>query len=261
MAKNKKVLKKVVAPKETPKEMPKDLPKNEVIIPRVKTGVEGFDELVEGGLPVSTFVLLSGGTGTGKSIFGMNYLAHGAENGEPGVYVSLEEGYDENKLQMNIFGWDLEKLQKEKKLLILQPKMYNFDKLVESIQTAVYNIKAKRLVIDSISILELYFEDQFKTRRNILDLAKMLRSTGITTIAISETDEETSKISTQGVEEFVSDGVILLYLNRKENLMSRAISIRKLRATNHSLKVHPVKIERGKGMVVYPFEESFEEYK
>lgn len=230
-------------------------------IERTKTGVEGFDELVEGGLPQGSFVLLSGGTGTGKSIFGMNFLAYGAQNDEPGVYVSLEEGYDENKIQMNIFGWDMESLQKEKKLLILQPKMYNFDKLVEAIQTAVYNVKAKRLVIDSISILELYFEDQFKTRRNILDLAKMLKGMGITTVAISETDENTSRISRQGVEEFVSDGVVLLYLERKENLMNRAISVRKMRATNHSLKVHPVKIEKKKGMVIYPFEESFEEFK
>jgi KaiC/GvpD/RAD55 family RecA-like ATPase len=230
-------------------------------IERTKTGVEGFDELVEGGLPQGSFVLLSGGTGTGKSIFGMNFLTYGAQNGEPGVYVSLEEGYDENKMQMKIFGWNMESLQKEKKLLILQPKMYNFDKLVEAIQTAVYNVKAKRLVIDSISILELYFEDQFKTRRNILDLAKMLKGLGVTTIAISETDENTSRISRQGVEEFVSDGVILLYLDRKENLMNRAISVRKLRATNHSLKVHPVKIEKNKGMVIYPYEESFEEFK
>ena len=162
---------------------------------------------------------------------------------------------------MKMFGWDLEELQKQKKLLILQPKMYNFEKLMDAIQTAVYSINAKRVVIDSISILELYFEDQFKTRRNILDLAKMLKGLGVTTLAISETDENTSKISRQGVEEFVSDGVILLYLDRKENLMNRAISVRKMRATNHSLKVHPVKIEQKKGIVIYPFEESFEEYK
>jgi len=227
---------------------------------RISTGVEGLDELVEGGIPEGAFVLLSGGTGTGKSIFGINFLAYGARNNEPGVYVSLEEGYEENKLQMELFGWDIGGLQKTKKLLILQPKMYNFDKLVESIQDAVYATKAKRVVIDSISILELYFEDSFKTRRNILELGRVLKGLGVTTLAISEIEEGSIGISRQGVEEFVSDGVIMLFLQKKENLMSRAINIRKMRATNHSLRVHPMQIQKPHGIIVYPFEETFEEF-
>jgi KaiC/GvpD/RAD55 family RecA-like ATPase len=230
------------------------------LVDRVITGVEGFDELIEGGIPRSSFILLSGGTGTGKSIFGMNFLAHGAKNGEPGLYVSLEEGYEENKLQMSLFGWDLDQFQKEKKLMILQPKMYNFDKLLESIQNAIYSINAKRVVIDSISILELYFEDKFKTRRNILDLAKTIRAMGVTTLAIAEIDDVTGGISREGVEEFVADGVIILFLDKKENMLNRAISVRKMRATNHSLKIHPLKIKRPGGVIVYPFEETFNEF-
>jgi KaiC/GvpD/RAD55 family RecA-like ATPase len=232
----------------------------EDLVDRVITGVEGFDELIEGGIPRSSFILLSGGTGTGKSIFGMNFLAHGANNGEPGIYVSLEEGYEENKLQMGLFGWDLDQFQKEKKLMILQPKIYNFDKLLESIQNAIYSIKAKRVVIDSISILELYFEDKFKTRRNILDLAKTIRAMGVTTLAIAEIDDVTGGISREGVEEFVADGVIILFLDKKENMLNRAISVRKMRATNHSLKIHPLKIKRPGGVIVYPFEETFNEF-
>ena len=231
-----------------------------ITVNRVKTGIEGLDELIEGGIPQGAFVLLSGGTGTGKSIFGINYLAYGAQHGEPGVYISLEEGYEENKLQMNLFGWDIEKLQKEKKLLILQPKIYNFDKLVETIQDTITSIGAKRVVIDSISILELYFEDPFKTRRNILELGRIMKGLGVTTLAISEIDEGSVGISRQGVEEFVSDGVIMLFLQKKENLMSRAINIRKMRATNHSLRVHPMQIQKPHGIIVYPFEETFEEF-
>jgi KaiC/GvpD/RAD55 family RecA-like ATPase len=232
---------------------------NEII--RIKTGVEGFDDLIEGGIPRSAFVLLSGGTGTGKSIFGMNFLAHGAKNDEPGVYVSLEEGFDENKKQMALFGWEMDEMQKQKKLLVLQPKIYNFDKLVESIQEAIYSIKAKRVVIDSISILELYFEDKFNTRRSILELARTLKGLDVTTIAITEADENTGKLSRDSVEEFVADGVIMLYLDKRENLMSRAIGVRKMRATNHSLRIHPVQIKKPKGMIIYPFEQSFEEFK
>lgn len=227
---------------------------------RVKTGIKGFDELVEGGVPKGSFVLLSGVTGTGKSIFGMNFLVHGANSDEPGLYISLEEGYEANKVQMNQFGWDLDALQKSGKLLILQPKIYDFDKLVESIQDSIVAMGAKRVVIDSISVLQLYFEDKFKTRRNILDLAKTMKGMGVTTVAICEVDEESMQLSREGVEEFVSDGVVVMHLDKKENFLKRAISIRKMRATNHSLKIHPVQIKKPTGMIIYPFEETFEQY-
>jgi len=230
-------------------------------IERTKTGINGFDELVEGGIPRGAFVLLSGGTGTGKSIFGMNFLASGIDLNEPGVYISLEESYDENRLQMQLFGWDIEEMQRQKKLIIAQPKMYDFDRLIELLQDAVTSIGAKRVVIDSISILELYFKDKFDTRHSIINLSTALKEIGVTTIAITEIDEGTGRLSRDSVEEFVSDGVIVLHIEKKDNIMSRAISVRKMRATNHSMKIHPMKIEKKKGIVIYPFEESFEDYK
>ncbi|MEK6959083.1 MAG: ATPase domain-containing protein [archaeon] len=233
---------------------------NSKSIVRLKTGVKGFDELVDGGIPQGSFVLLSGATGTGKSIFGMNFLAYGANNDEQGIYISLEEGYSSNKTQMNQFGWNLDELQKNKKLLILQPKIYDFDKLVESIQDSIVALGAKRVVIDSISVLDLYFEDKFKTRRNILDLAKTMKNMGVTTIAICEIDEASMQISRDGVEEFVSDGVIVMLLDKRDNFLKRAISIRKMRATNHSLKIHPVQIKKPTGIIIYPFEETFEQF-
>ncbi len=229
-------------------------------IERVPTGVKGFDELIEGGVPRNAFVLLAGGAGTGKTIFAMNFLAYGALNGEKGIYVSLEENYDQNKLQMVGFGMDLTKLVSNREVLVLEPKIYDFDKLIESILDAIDSVGAKRLVIDSISVLELYFEDRFKTRRSIVDLANALKKTGVTTLAISETKEEKVSMSRSGVEEFVADGVIMLLLDKKENVLNRAISVRKMRATNHSLKIRPVQIKKREGFVVYPFEESFETF-
>ena len=239
----------------------KKTPGDKMEVLRLQTGIEGFDELIDGGIPENSFTLVSGGTGTGKSIFCINFLASGAAKGEPGVYVSLEEGYNENKRQMDMFGWGIEKLQKEGKMLILQPKIYNFEKLIESIQDAIDSIGAKRLVLDSISVFEVYFEDQFKTRRNILDLARTLKEMGVTTLAISETTDEVKGMSRHGVEEFLSDGVIILYLTKRGNTFSRAVSIRKMRATNHSLKIHPIEIKPPNGIVVYPFEEVFNEIK
>jgi len=234
--------------------------KKKELVQRVALGIKGFDELVEGGVPKNSFILLSGGTGTGKTIFAMHFLASGALNGEKGVYVSLEEGYDQNNIQMRNFGMDLDELVKKKQLVILQPKVYDFDKLLESILDAIDSVGAKRVVIDSISVLELYFEDRFKTRRSLVDLAKAIKNTGATTLAISEASQDDLNMSRSGVEEFVADGVIILYLNNKENVLNRAISIRKMRATNHSLKIRPVHIKKDEGFVVYPQEESFEQF-
>ena len=97
-------------------------------------------------------------------------------------------------------------------------------------------------------------------RRSLLDLEQAVKNLGCTTIAVSEVKEEVPYISMYGVEEYVVDGVIVLYFIKRENVYSRAIAIRKMRSTEHSLKVHPVRIKRPGGIVVYPEEEVFTEF-
>lgn len=226
---------------------------------RTPTGVQGFDELIENGIQKNALILLAGATGTGKSTFAMEFLVKGAELGEPGVFVSLEEGIEENKKQMKAFGWEIEKLEKEKKLLIVHPELYDFEKLIQQIENDIEHIKAKRLVIDSISIISMFFKDKFKVRKSLLTLERRLKKLQCTTMAISETREESKGLSMYGVEEFIVDGVIVLYLIKKENMYSRGILVRKMRGTNHSLKIHPIQIKRPGGIIVYPNEELFAE--
>jgi len=229
-------------------------------IERVSTGIQGFDELVEGGIPKNSLVLLKGSTGTGKSIFGMNFLVEGIRNSEPGVYITLEEPLEESKRQMRIFGWDIEKMAKEGKLALIQPELYEFDELLRITEEAVQKIKAQRLVFDSISILGLYFQDQFKMRRALIGFEKSIKRLGCTAIALSESNLPEGVFNTQGVEEFVADGLIELQMVEKENVLHRAVSIVKMRSTNHSLRLHPFQIESGKGLVVYPNEKVFTKF-
>ena len=228
-------------------------------VERVKTGIRGLDELIEGGLPEKSIILLTGSTGTGKTIFALNFLVEGALNGEPGVYISLQESPQENINQMKLFGWPIEKLIHEKKILIIQPELYNFDSLLSVIEDSVEKIKAKRLVIDSASIIGLYFENPYKVRKSLLDLGQLFKRLGCTTLAIDEIKENETTLSAFGVEEFVADGVIVLYYMKRGNLYIRAMTIRKMRSTNHSQKVHPMEIRRPGGVLIYPFEEVFGE--
>ncbi|MFC2143472.1 ATPase domain-containing protein, partial [Candidatus Aenigmatarchaeota archaeon] len=91
----------------------------------------------------------------------------------------------------------------------------------------------------------------------LLDLAQLLKRQGCTTIAIDETREAESTLSAFGVEEFVADGVVVLYYMKRGNIFLRAITIRKMRSTKHSLKIHPIEIHRPGGIIVYPYEEVF----
>lgn len=226
-------------------------------IKRVVTGIEGFDELIEGGIPEKSIVLLTGTTGTGKSIFGMEFLVEGALKGEPGVYISLQESIEETINQMRFFGWPIDRLMEENKIVVVQPELYNYDALLTVIEDAIDKVKAKRLVIDSISIIGMYFEEPFKIRKSLLDLAQLLKKLGCTTLAISEIGEGQIELSPYGIEEFVVDGVIILYYMKKGNVFLRAITVRKMRSTKHSPKIHPLEIKKPGGIMVYPTEEVF----
>jgi len=227
---------------------------------RIPTGIPGFDELVEGGFPERQVIMLTGSCGTGKSTFAMNFLVNGALNGETGVYVSLEENIEDNIKEMALFGWPIDSLMREKKLVIIKPELYDFEKLVESIEDIVSKLKAKRLVVDSSSLIGLYFKDAFKVRKAMVQLNYVLKKVGCTSVVISEIKENEQALSTYGVEEFVADGVIVLYCQKKENLYTRALAIRKMRSTNHSMRVHPMQIKRPGGITVFASEEVFNEF-
>jgi len=227
----------------------------------IKSGIKGLDKVLNKGIPEQSLILLSGTCGTGKSIFGMNFLIGGAMRGEPGIYISLEESPQGNIEQMKMFGWPVDKMIKEEKLMILQPELYNFDALLTTIEDSVNKINAKRLVIDSISIIGLYFEDPYKVRKSLLQLSDLLKKLKCTTIAIDEIKEGDSCLSSYGVEEFVVDGVIVMYLIKRSNMFIRAIVIRKMRGLDHSTKIHPMDIKSPGGIVIYPAQELFEEIK
>ena len=149
---------------------------------RVPTGITGLDDLIEGGFPQGRSILLSGGTGTGKTIFCMQYLYQGATQfHEPGVYVTMDERPDLMREDMARFGWDLRKLEDENMLSLIDGTIakvglpseeqfslpttgFDLDKLLLEILRAVKRIEAKRIVIDSIPAMRLNFDNEIETR-------------------------------------------------------------------------------------------------
>jgi len=241
---------------------------------RIKTGIKGLDELIEGGFPQGRSVLVCGGCGTGKTIFCNQFIVDGAmQYNEPGVYVTLDERPELIREDCVRFGWDLQELEREKMLTIIDvgiAKMglpsaeeftlptigFDLEKLMIEIMRAIKHIKAKRVVIDSLPGLGFNFDNENEVRKAILKVSYLLSRAGVTSIFTSEVQEGTNRFGKYGVEEYVVDGVIALHYIGVGTKSNRTLHIRKMRATKHSEELHPLEISK-KGIVVHKIEEEY----
>ncbi len=225
---------------------------------RTLSGIPGLDDILFGGFPRNSLVVISGDPGSGKTCMCLEFLFLGATKyDEHGVYVSLEESEDEILRTADGFGWDFRKLIEEKKILILSIELYDFDKLKNTVEDAVARINAKRLVIDPGVVFRLYFDRELDARKRLLSLGRMLKKIDCTAIITNEIslDKTTSLF---GLEEYVADGVLLLYHTQLEQRFVRSIGILKMRGTKISEKLHPIAITK-QGIKVLSKHELFEE--
>ncbi|MDD3159360.1 MAG: ATPase domain-containing protein [Candidatus ainarchaeum sp.] len=244
------------------------------MVERVVTGITGFDELIEGGLPQGRSFLISGGPGTGKTIFAMQFLINGANLGENGIYLTLDERPNLIREDMLRFGWNLRELEDSEKIKILDGTIakigipsdeeyslpatgFDLDKMLLELMRTIKKLKAKRVVIDSIPALGLNFENDNDIRKAVLKLVYLLSRTGVTTILTTEINEGSTQLGRYGVEEFVSDGVVVLHYMGIGTQSNRTLHIRKMRATKHSEDLHPLEITP-KGMVIKKIEDEYD---
>ncbi len=232
-------------------------------IDRIKTGIPGLDELITGGIPRDSTVLITGSPGAGKTIFAMQFLVNGATLfNEPGLYVSFEEDPDSLREGAQLFGWNLEGLDRKAKVKIIFVDAYEIKSFSSALSGQIYNTirdtKARRIVFDSITYLGVTQENQYKLRKQIAELGKRLKKMGITTLFISEAPEGPADARYFHMDEFAADGVIRLYNLLIKGTRQRAIEVMKLRKTNHDKFLHPFSITDN-GIVVYPKEQVFTE--
>lgn len=224
---------------------------------RVKTGIEGLDKVLEGGIPGKKSVLLAGPAGSGKTTFCLEFLYRGiTEYNENGLYLSFEESSEEIKRNLP-FNWNLSELEDQNKLSLIKYDPYQYEDIIDLIRTSVKGIQARRVAIDSLTALSLYVDNVKDIRKLILDMNEQLRKLRCASFYTGEIKTETpDQISRFGVEEFIADGVIQLFLTREGASLVTGILVRKMRGTDHDKKVHP--FEFGKeGIKVYSKEEVF----
>ena len=230
---------------------------------KVKTGIKGFDKLVEGGFPRGKIILLSGTPGTCKTIFALQFLYNGATQfNEKGLYISFEERMQNLKNQALQFGWDFDKLEKEKKVEIisLPAKSIKETTASEIIKLAVKN-KISRLVIDSLSALSINTPTTYSKVTELTDISikrfmysfiNDLRDVknGATSLLISQTTD--GQLSRDGISEFICDGIVHINYESLGGKYSRTLTIRKMRETKNDEDIHAVEISH-KGLVIHGF--------
>jgi len=223
---------------------------------RVKTGVSGLDEMLQGGLPVNHIVVVMGSFGTGKTTLGLQYLVEGLKQNEPCIFISLEEDKDSIAYNAASFGWDLRQAIDSKKLGLfkLEPSdaKTTITRVKSELPKFVKSFGAKRVVIDSVSLLNMMFTDENERRANLFNLCQLLRSTGATTILTAEVKDDNPRSSRDGLAEYTADGVVLLQSDedKESGEVQLTIRILKMRRTNHSRRVKPYSIT-DKGIVVH----------
>ena len=240
---------------------------------RVKTGVSGFDELFRKGIPRGTNILVAGGPGTGKTIFCLQTLYNAMRKGNNCLYITLEELPVRLRHHMREFGWDVEGAEKSG-FRIIRRDPFKIARTVEALLesakgrlpmelTEVTEIVPKgskpyMIVLDSISALESAFTGRPESYRIYIEqLFRLFEKIGATTFLITETEEAPKTFSRTGVEEFLADGVFVLYYFKVGDLRVRAIEVLKMRGVKHLNKIVPFQIT-SRGMEVFPGERLYE---
>jgi len=234
------------------------------VIKRVKTGIPGMDEILHGGVPERNVVLLSGGPGTGKTIFSQQFLWNGLQMGEPGIYVALEEHPVQVRQNMAQFGWDVRPYEEQGMFAMVDAftagigKSKEYEKyivhdltdireFIDVLRQAIRDINAKRVVVDSVTTL--YINKPAMARSIILQLKRVLAGTGCTSIFVSQISVGERGFGGPGVEHGV-DGIIRLDLDEIDGELKRSLIVWKMRGTSHSMRRHPFEIT-DKGITVY----------
>jgi circadian clock protein KaiC len=229
-------------------------------LPKTPTGIAGLDEITQGGLPAGRPTLICGAAGSGKTLFSIEFIVRGAlEFNEPGVFVAFEEKAEELAINVASLGFDLEALQKDKLIKldhvhierseIEETGEYDLEGLFIRLGYAIDSIGAKRVVLDTIENLFSGLANQAILRAELRRLFQWLKDKGVTAIITGEKGD--GYLTRQGLEEYVSDCVILLDHRVHNQISTRLLRIVKYRGSIHGTNEYPFLIDE-EGISVLP---------
>ncbi|MDY6776808.1 MAG: ATPase domain-containing protein [Candidatus Nanohaloarchaea archaeon] len=227
-------------------------------VERLSTGIIGLDEKMQGGFVKGTMNLVTGKTGTGKTAFSASFLKQGIEEGQTGVYVTTEERKKDIQEDIrSMFGWDFQEYEDQDRIRVMSIKpifpseeIENLNRLVRSyitdllndVKNAIDELDADRVVIDSVSIIEMFIRDEYMARVALSSLLNNLREEDVTAILTGSIPETSEGLSGGGIIEYLVDTVILLEFVPVAEEHKRTLTIRKMRRTDHDVEIFPFDI-------------------
>ncbi|MEK6895218.1 MAG: ATPase domain-containing protein [Nanoarchaeota archaeon] len=215
-------------------------------IARLPIDINGFNSMIEGGFKKGSVNLIVGGSGSGKTIFSVQFLLDGLKKNEKCLYITFEEKKELFYENMRRFGWDLELYEKKGNFIFLEYTPEKVKTMLEEgggeIETTILEKKIVRLAIDSITSFALLFENDLLKREAALQLFNMIRKWGCTSMLTLEEEPTSGKESAAKPLEFESDSLIYLYFERKKTERQRALEVVKMRGTDHSEELREFKI-------------------
>ena len=224
-----------------------------VAIPKAPTRIKGLDEILNGGLPVGRVTLVGGGPGTGKTVFGLEFLYRGALCGEPGIFLSFEEGADNIRQNALSFGWDLASLESSGHLFLMEgrldPQMviageFNLLGCLSIVEGKAGEMGAKRLVIDALDVLVEHFNDPLREKQGILALQNWLAHHGMTTVLTTKSVKGASCPDPYDYLDFMADCVIHLDQRMQHQVNTKRAQVVKYRGSGYGSNEYPYIVTR-----------------
>ena len=218
-----------------------------LFLPKSPTGIAGFDEITDGGLPAGRPSLVCGPPGTGKSLFAVQFLVNGATRyGEPGVFLTFEESREELVSNVRSFGFDIEGMERDGRLLVdaltMEPRFvdtgeFDLEALIVRLGYAVDKVGAKRVAIDNVEALFAGFGKPSLVRSELRRLFRWLKDHEVTTVITGERGE--GRLTRHGIEEYLSDCVVVLDDRVVQDVATRRVRVMKYRGSTHGRNEYP----------------------
>jgi KaiC domain protein len=211
--------------------------------------------MIQGGVPERHLNVAIGAAGTGKTTVGLQFLQHGLAQGDNGVFITLEQSQESIIDTAAEYGWEFPTHLADDRLAVidLDPiEMANsLDNIRGELPRLIEDFEADRFVLDSVSLLEMMYDNQARRRTEVYDFSRSLKRAGVTTLLTSEADEDNPYASRHGIIEYLTDAVVVLQYVRGETRETRlAVEIQKIRNGHHSRETNPYEIT-DQGISVY----------
>jgi circadian clock protein KaiC len=226
--------------------------------PRVSTGITGLDDLIGGGFERGKAYLVTGETGTGKTIFSLQFLLHGISEGEPGIYATMDQKPDHIVEDGASLGWNIEEHLDSEEFIFLDATPYkkgentafSLNSFSSELKTYTSVLGGRRVVLDPIVPFAARTGDYIEIRENVRNIIRRLEENECTTLITTEIPPGSSSLSTLGVEELFVHGIIVLGLQKQANRLTRSLLVRKMRGTAIDLTIQTYSITQNEGIVI-----------